>query len=101
MSDLVLHCLPMSHKKDARLKWIKIATITLNMNACWVIFHAFLLSADFFSKSNFSKNLSRNTIRVLNSEDSDQVRQNVRHDLGSNCLQRLSPDEKFTASKEY
>ena len=22
-SDLVLHCLPMSHKKDARLIWIK------------------------------------------------------------------------------
>ena len=23
-SDLVFHCLPMSHKKDASLKWIKI-----------------------------------------------------------------------------
>ena len=92
MSDLVLHCLPMSHKKDARLKRIKIATVTLD--ACWVIFHAFLLSADFFSKSNFSKILSRNTIRVLNSLDSDQVQQNVGHDLGSNCLQRLSADEK-------
>ena len=22
-SDLVLHCLPMSHKKDARLIWVK------------------------------------------------------------------------------
>ena len=22
-SDLVMHCLPMSHKKDARLKWVK------------------------------------------------------------------------------
>ena len=22
-SDLVLHCLPLSHKKDARLKWVK------------------------------------------------------------------------------
>ena len=21
-SDLVLHCLPISHKKDARLKWV-------------------------------------------------------------------------------
>ena len=24
-SDLVLHCLPMSHKKDARLIWVKIS----------------------------------------------------------------------------
>ena len=23
-SDLVLHCLLMSHKKDARLKWVKV-----------------------------------------------------------------------------
>ena len=23
MADLDLHCLPMSHKKDARLKWVK------------------------------------------------------------------------------
>ena len=22
-SDLVLHCLPMSHKKDARLNWVE------------------------------------------------------------------------------
>ena len=25
-SDLVLHCLPMSHKKDARLIWVKFNT---------------------------------------------------------------------------
>ena len=24
--DLVLHCLPMSHKKDARLIWVKVKT---------------------------------------------------------------------------
>ena len=23
--DLVLHCLPMSHKRDARLKWVRVA----------------------------------------------------------------------------
>ena len=49
-----------------------------------VILHALLLSADFFSKSTFSKNYFRNTIRVSNSLDPDQ---------GSNCLQRLSADE--------
>ena len=26
-SDLVLHCLPMSHEKDARLIWVKYQTI--------------------------------------------------------------------------
>ena len=26
-SDLVLHCLPMSHKKDTRLLWVKIIKI--------------------------------------------------------------------------
>ena len=24
-SDLVLHCLPMSHKENARLKWVNVA----------------------------------------------------------------------------
>ena len=28
-SGLVLHCLPMSHKKDARLKWANNETIIL------------------------------------------------------------------------
>ena len=48
--------------------------------------HAFLSSADFFlfSKSTFSKNSLRNTIRETNSLDPD---------LGSNCLQRLSADD--------
>ena len=46
--------------------------------AYWVIFHAFLSSADFFfSKSTFSKNSSRNTIRVSNSLDPDQAQQNI------------------------
>ena len=53
----------------------------------------FLLSADFFSKSSFSKNSFRNTIRVLNSIDPDQVRHFVRPDLGLNCLHRFSADD--------
>ena len=36
----------------------------------------FLLFADFFSKSNFSKNSSRNIIKVSNSLDPDQDRWN-------------------------
>ena len=46
----------------------------------------FLLSADFFSKSTFSKNSVRNTIRVSNSLDRDQARHFVMPDLGPNCL---------------
>ena len=47
----------------------------LKLFAYWVIFHAFLLSTVFFSKSTFSKNSFRNTIRESNSLDPDQARQ--------------------------
>ena len=50
-----------------------------------------LLSAD-FSKLAFSKNSFRNTIRVSNGLDPDQ--DIVGPDLGPNCLQRLSADDK-------
>ena len=52
----------------------------------------YLSSADFF-KINFPKNSFRNTIRVPNSMDPDQARQNVGPDLDPNCLQRLSADD--------
>ena len=55
-------------------------------------FCAFLSSADFFQNQLFRKTLSRITIRMLNSLDPDQARQNVGPDLGPNCLQRLSAD---------
>ena len=59
-------------------------------SACWVIFHdLYLSSSDFFSKSAFSKNYS-----VPNSLDPDQTQQFVGPDLGPNCLQRLSADDK-------
>ena len=58
--------------------------------ACWKILCVCLLhSADFFSKSTISKHSTKNTIRVSNSLDPDQARQNVGPDLGSNCLQML------------
>ena len=59
----------------------------------WLILHAFLLSADFFSKSTFSKNSFRNTTSVTNSLDPDQARHAVGPDLGTNCLQKVSPDD--------
>ena len=37
-----------------------------------------------------------NTIRVSNSLDPDQARHFVRPDLGPNCLQRLSADNKMS-----
>ena len=44
----------------------------------------------FLSKLTFSKNCI--TIRVANSLDPDQARQDVGPDLDPNCLQRLSAD---------
>ena len=48
----------------------------------WVIFHDILSST--VSKVSFRK-----TIRVSNSLIPDQARQNVRPDLGQDCLQRV------------
>ena len=45
-------------------------------------------------KINFTKNSFRNPISVSNSLDPDQTRHFVRLDLGANCLQRLSADDK-------
>ena len=47
-----------------------------------------------FLKLTFSKKSFWNTIRVSNSLDPDQARQHVGPDLGTNCLQRLSADDK-------
>ena len=41
-----------------------------------------------------------NTISVSNSLDPDQARHFVGPDLGPNCLQRLSADNKVAPSKE-
>ena len=50
----------------------------------------FLLSTNFFSKSIFSKNSFRKTIRVSSSLDQDHARNIDGHGLGPNCLQMLS-----------
>ena len=46
-----------------------------------------------FSKSTFLKNSFSDTVRVSNSLDPDQARQNVGPDLNPNCLQMLSHDD--------
>ena len=62
--------------------------------AFWVILHAFLPSVDFFFKLTFSKKSFRNTVRESNSLDPNQARRFVEPDLGPDCLQRLSADDK-------
>ena len=47
-----------------------------------------------FLKISFLKSSSRNTIRVSNSFDPDQAGRCVVPDLGPNCLQMLSADDK-------
>ena len=59
-----------------------------------------LSSADFFSKVTISKNSFRNTIRVSNSLDPDQDRRSVGPDLGPNCVERSSADDKIAASRQ-
>ena len=69
--------------------------------ACWVIFHAFVSSADFFQNYFFRKKSFRNTIRVSNSLDPDQARRFVGPDLGPKCLQRLSADDTSRQNVNY
>ena len=65
---------------------------SFKLSVSWIIFHAFLSSAEFFSKSTFLKNSFRNAIRMSNSLDPDQARRFVRPDLGPICLKRLLAD---------
>ena len=56
-------------------------------------FACFFVVCCFFSKSTFSKNSFRNTIRVSNRVDPDQARFHVGPGLGPNCLQKLSAED--------
>ena len=66
--------------------------------ACFFFVICGFLFLNFFFQKNlsgiFSKKSFRNTIRVSNSLDPDQARHFVGPDLGPNCLQRLSADDK-------
>ena len=53
-----------------------------------------LSSAGLFSKLPLSKYSFRNTIRVSNGFDPDQDCRSVGPDLGPNCLQKISADDK-------
>ena len=53
-----------------------------------------LSSAYLFSELSVSKNSVRKTVRVSKSLDPGQDRRSVSPDLGPNCLQRLSAENK-------
>ena len=57
-------------------------------------FSCFFVVRVLFLKLTFSKKSFRNTIMVSNSLDPDQARHFVGPDLGPNCLQRLSAEDK-------
>ena len=62
--------------------------------ACWVIFHGFLSSADFF-KIIFFKKLFQERNQSFEQYGSRIGPKFCRPDLGSNCLQRSATDDKI------
>ena len=48
-----------------------------------------------FSNCTFAKRYFKNAIRVSHSLDPDRALQNVGPDLGTNCLLKLSADDKI------
>ena len=63
-------------------------------------FACFFVICGFSLKLTFSRKSFRNTIRVSNNLDPDQVRHFVGPDLGPDCLQRLLADAKVATSRE-
>ena len=63
------------------------------------LIYIFML-ADFFQNQHFQKNSFRNTNRVSNSVELDQAWPLVGPDLGPNCLQRYSADDKVTTRRQ-
>ena len=61
-------------------------------------FHAFVVFW-LFSKSTFSKNLFRNTVRVLNGLNQDQNRRSIGRDLGLNCKVYQQASKVATSKK--
>ena len=90
--ELSAGCIILSN--DGYIKYFIILTL-----ACWVIFHASCRLLK-FSKLTFSKNSFRNTIRVSNGLESDQDSHSVGPDLGPNCLQFLSADDKLPLARK-
>ena len=73
-----------------------IGLLRVNFLFAGYFFMLLLTSADFFTNLTFSKSLKifMKTIKVSNRLATDQDRHSVGPDLGPNCLQRLSSDNK-------
>ena len=69
--------------------------LSLNSLHAGYFFIFFLSSADNFNISFLKIYSFENNIRVSNSFDPDQARHSVGPDLGPNCLQRSSTDNKI------
>ena len=96
--NVISYFLGQQRKNISKCRLLQVFLSMLCNNSCWVILHVFLSYGDFFFfsffKLSFSKKSFRNTIRVSNSLDPDQARHFVGPDLGPNCLQRLSAEDK-------
>ena len=89
---------------DKKKKDRKFILCMLGNFACFFVCGLSFFKINFFKKSvrnaiRVSNGLDpdqsvRNAIRVSNGLDPDQARQYVRHNLGPNCFQRLSADDK-------
>ena len=95
-------CMSLSHVLD--LTWPTVLftmyAVTLSsLFACWLIFHAFVVVFRIFFKDNFFKNILSGKLSV--SKVWIQIRTDiVGPDLGPNCLQRLSADDKSSCKQE-
>ena len=71
VSDLVLHCLPMSHKKDLRLKWVKTRLQSVIVSCVTGMMHIqsflenYLITEGFLEKYLKTESLFENKICVL------------------------------------
>ena len=85
-SDLVLHCLPMSHKKDDRLIWVNtLHTVIFYQMFCWSS-HGFYFKINVFKKF-FQGMQYHQSVKQFGS--TTQARHFFVPDLDSNCLHRL------------
>ena len=77
-----------------RSSWVEpVRNNPLDTPSYWVIFHAFLSSADYFQDQLFREILS-GIPSLSNSLDPDQARHFVGPDLGPNCFQQTTLVDK-------
>ena len=78
----------MQLSRSSKMSTCFLRDINIALNA------GFVVVCELLSKLTFSKNSFMNAIRVANSLEPDQDRHYVSPDLGPNCFQMLSADDK-------